>query len=89
MACPIQCFTCGRNLAELHPAFIELYEAHVKKDLQKSDIDPSKYGIVEGEVGDIIYIYEFLQIRSLCCRMRIKNFRDDEGFNFKHVGAYK
>lgn len=84
MACPIQC-TCGRNLAEMFPAFDALYRAHTREQLKKSKIHPLKQGIVSGEVEPIVYIFQFLNIRSICCRNKIKNFRDSERINFEYA----
>jgi DNA-directed RNA polymerase subunit N (RpoN/RPB10) len=89
MACPIQCYTCGKDLAELHPAFEALSKKHISEDLRKSKVDATKYGIVENETNNIVYIFDYLNIKNMCCRIRIRNFRDDDLRNYEHVNSYK
>jgi DNA-directed RNA polymerase subunit N (RpoN/RPB10) len=89
MACPIQCYTCGRDLADIHPAFNVLFTKHENENLKKSKVDSTKYGLVENEANNIVYIFEYLNIENGCCRIRIRNFRDDDTRNYEHVNGYK
>lgn len=88
MACPIQC-TCGKNIGELYPAFQLLYREHVNSELSKSKIHPIKQGLVDGEVSNIVHIFKFLNIKHMCCRNKIKNFRDAEKINYEYTSNYK
>ena len=84
MACPIQC-SCGKNIAELYPAFRELNEAHIDLYMKKSNVHPLKQNLVDGEIPNIVYIFEFLGLEQMCCRNKIKNFRDTDRMNYKYV----
>lgn len=82
MSCPIQC-SCGKNIAELHGAFELLYQTHVQGYASASNVHPSKLELVEGEVPNIVYIFDALGIRSMCCRNKIKNFRNTEKIKYR------
>ncbi len=84
MACPTQC-TCGKNIGELHSAFRDLYEAHVDLYMKKSKVHPLKQSLVDGEIPGIVYIFDFLGLDSMCCRNKIKNFRDTDRINYRYV----